>query len=449
MTEGSRPRNATARFLAWGSAELFFIIGVVIAIFFAILSPDVAKELKLSAGELGTLSGAFFVSYSVGQLVLGSLLGPYSPRLILGSMAVLCLIGCVLFAVSTSMPVALASRILLGIGLSSSFVGVVHIISRDYPNRFSFLASVSQSLANLTGAAVALIASFTTVFAVFRPPFIAVGLAMVPIAIALVLFSGGKSTEPHSQNEPAVPVGTVLTACFGSVQFWMGLVYYSCLFGTVLAYSDLWNIQFQMNFFGHTAQQSALLNAMLPLGVTIGSLAAGTWAQLRGDFVLPARAFGLLGVVVFAVMFVLVLDEALAMSANFFIGFALAGSILGLTAVQKHLPDFARATGTAIVATAAFVMGGVIQPLIGYLVEAPVHSGALLSHILLDNPNIGSDLIRNPDFATYQRGLALIIACVLTGFLASLFFRSPNSPESPETPETLKNSSKPDTTTAG
>ena len=215
----------------------------------------------------------------------------------------------------------------------------------------------------------------------------------------------------------------MLAACFGSLQFWMGLAYYSCLFGTVLAYSDLWDIQFQMSYFGHSSQQSALFNAAIPLGVTAGSLAAGTWAQIRGDFVLPARAFGLLAVLVFALMSVLVLDAPWAMAANFCIGFALAGSILGLTAVQQHLPEFARATGTAITATAAFVMGGAIQPVIGVMVEAPVRSGALFSRILLDTPGLGEHIVRNPDFATYQKGIALMLASVAIGFAASLLFR--------------------------
>lgn len=419
-----------SRFLAWVSAEAFFVVGVVVAIFFAILSPDVSKALKLDASQLGTLSGTFFISYSVGQLVIGSLLGPCSPRLILGSMALLSAAGCVLFAVSTSMPLALAARVLLGLGLSVSFVGVMHVIGRDYPDRFSFMASLSQSLANVAGALIALAASFTTLIGAFRGPFTVIGLVFVPIGIALLLFIGNRSGDARARAdaEPMAPIGTVLATCFGSLQFWAGLVFYSCLFGTVLAYSDLWDIQFQMSDFGHSAQQSALLNAAIPLGITVGSLVAGVWAQARGDFVLPARVFALFGVLVFALMYVLVLDMPMAIAANFCIGFALAGSILGFTVIQKHLPAYAKATGTAIVATAAFLAGGAIQPLIGIMVEAPVGTNAVFSHLLLEAPVIGAHLISDPDFATYQKGMLLIFISVLIGFLASLLFKRAPAP---------------------
>ncbi len=415
MNETNPSAPTASRFLAWVSAELFFIFGVIVAIFFGILSPDVSTELRLNASQLGLLSGVFFITYSIGQIVLGSLLGPWSPRLLLGSMAIVSAIGCVLFAASTSMPVALFARALLGVGLSISFVGVMHVISRDYPQRFSFMASLSQSLANIVGALMALAAGFTTVLSTFRGPFTVVGILFVPIAIALLIFIGRKSAGTPSQAEaaPKASVGAILAACFGSLQFWAGLVYYSCLFGTVLAYSDLWNIQFQLNFFKHSQQLSALSNAVLPLGVTFGSLAAGAWAQVRGDYVLPARVFGLLAVAAFGVMYTVFLPEWMALSANFCIGFALAGSILGFTAIQRHLPEYAQATGTALVATAAFVLGGIVQPAIGLVLEVPLHSTQLFQLIMSDDPNFGH----------YQKGMMLLFLSVLAGFLASLLFK--------------------------
>jgi MFS family permease len=419
------------RLLAWISAESFFIVGVVVTIAFAILSADIAGELGIGESQLGALSGTFFVTYAVGQLVLGAMLGSYSPRLLLGSMAALSAIGCLVFAASTSMPLALISRMLLGIGLSISFVGVVHVIGRDFPQRFSFMLALSQSLANLAGAAVALSASFTAILTAYRAPYTIAGVIFVPIAIALVLVAGGRTAASPARPEPAVPIGTVLAACVRSLQFWMGLVYYSCLFGTMLAYADLWNIQFQTSYFAHSIQESALLNAAIPIGVTVGSLAVGIWTQMRGDFVLPARVFGLLGVAAFALMLVLVLDMPLAIAANFLVGFALAGSILGLAAVQKHLPEFAQATATAIIASGAFILGGVIQPLVGMLVEVPVHSAAVFSRVLLNTPVIGGEVISNADFATYQKGLSLLIGYVFVGFLASLLFKPQNRKENP------------------
>ncbi|MEJ8571369.1 MFS transporter [Microbaculum marinum] len=424
-----------SRFLAWGAAELFFVLGVVVAILFAIQAPSVSGELDLSQSQLATLSGAFFLTYSIGQLALGALLGRLAPRLLLASAAIIAAIGCILFARSTSLPLAMIARVLLGCGLSVSFVGVVYVIGRDYPQRFSFMASLSQSIANLAGAAVALAASFTTALATFRAPFMVVGAMALIAAIGLLMFVGDRSKQAlPARPADTAPLARVLMVCFTSLQFWMGLIYYSCLFGTVLAYGDLWNIQFQTNYFHHSTQLGAVFNAAIPLGVTVGSLVAGTWAQIRGDFVLPARVFGLIGLLVFALMFVQDLDVPLAIWSNFLIGFALAGSILGLTAVQKHLPGFARSTATAIVATAAFVLGGAIQPLVGMMVEVPASSSALFGAVLRGNPEMAGNVVRDTDFATYQNGLALLIGYVLVGFVASLFFKRPGTEQAKASP---------------
>ena len=119
-------------------------------------------------------------------------------------------------------------------------------------------------------------------------------------------------------------------------------------------------------------------------------------------------------------MYAVPLPEWMALTANFFIGFALAGSILGFTAIQRHLPAFARATGTALVATAAFVMGGVIQPAIGFMLEVPLHSSQLFQLIMSEDPNFGH----------YQKGMMLLFVSVLTGFLASLLFKRAHAGES-------------------
>jgi hypothetical protein len=98
----------------------------------------------------------------------------------------------------------------------------------------------------------------------------------------------------------------------------------------------------------------------------------------------------------------------------FFVGFGLSGSILALTAVQKHLPVEARALGTALVVTAAFVLGGLLQALVGATLSGVGQATELLV------PGEPTD----PPFATYQRGLLWILGAVALAVVASLFFRS-------------------------
>jgi len=426
VSERVTANRQVARLLAWGAALMFKAASTVSAVLFALTSPSVLDELDLTESQLGTLSAVYLATYATGQLVMGTLLGRYPLRLIVAGTALLAAAGSILFAASPSMPFALAGRVLLGLGLSANFVALMHVISRDYPERFSFMSAISQSIPKIAGMAIAILASFTVFLTVFRMPHIILGAVFVLIAVTGYLFIGEKSVESPTvaSKRETVPFRTVLETCFKSGPFWLALIYFAAMNGTVIAYSGLWSMRFQVDDFGASIERAALMNALLAVGAGAGSVLAGLWAQRRGDYVLPIRVYGLIGVILFMVMFLFVLSKPLALVANFLIGFALSGSILGFSVIQKRLPEYAHSAATAITATAALIVGGVLQPYIGDLMAAPVHAHALLSSYIVGHPVFGMEVAIDPDFATYQKGLAPLLAFVIIGFLASLWFRS-------------------------
>lgn len=406
-----RTEMKTNRFFGWATAELFFILSVLAAVLFAILSSDIARELKLDASGLGTLSGVFFVTYAIGQLVLGSLMGTFSARLIIGITALLSGAGALIFGFSTGMTAAIFSRALLGLGLSTSFVGVVYIVSRNYAEKFAFMSALSQGLVNASAAALAILSAFIPFLVHFRAPFLILGILLLISAALLFVFVGGRPKQ-ESPGTARLSFFRALKVIITNGQFWVALVYYSGFFGTVLAFSDLWNIQFQIDFFKHTVAQSSILNAMVPLGVLVGSLVSGWWAN-RTNFVLPSRIFGLLSVAFFVVLIIFPLSTDIAGVMMFLVGFGLSASILALTAIQKHLPSGAAAPATAIVITVAYIFGGAIQPLVGSAIAAPHPAFVRLPLIPLNNPA----------FWTYQRGLIWILGAVVVATIASFFFK--------------------------
>jgi len=406
-SEATRPR----RFLGWATVELFFILSVLHAVLFAILAGNITQSLDLDASQLGMLSGVFFVTYAIGQLVFGSLMGAVPVRVLLTATAAVSAAGTLLFAFSGGLTAALIARVLVGIGLSSTFVGVIHIVSRDYGERFAFMSSLSQSLSNVSASLMAMLSAAIPFLVDFRTPFCVTGV-LLAVSAALMFFCLRAPEEPAVQQSRGARFGAVLAQCFRSGQLWAALFFYSGLFGTLLAFANLWNIQFQVRYFGHSIERSAVMNAMIPLGVTVGSIVAGLWAD-RVGFVLPARIFGMLSLVLFVTLLLVPLPAPLAGATMFFVGFGLSGSILALTAVQTHLPVEARPLGTAAVVTAAFGLGGLLQPLVG----------ATLSAIELSGINGAAA----PQFATYQGGLLWIVGAVALAFLASLFSKPARS----------------------
>ena len=400
------------RFLSWASAEIFFVFSVLVAVAFAILSNEIARSLKLTEADLGLLSGVFFITYAVSQLVLGILISRVPVRLVLGATALLSAAGTLAFSLSDGLTAALVGRAMMGVGLSSTFVGVIYLVGRGYGKNFAFMSSLSQSLVNVSAAALAITSAFYPILTDFRRPFqVLAGLFVLSAALVFAL-AGGQPPPSATASRP--PLSVAFKAVMASGQFWAALVYYAGTFGTLLAFADLWNIQFQMNFFQHTVQQSAVMNSMIPLGVTVGGLAAGAWA-VKSGFVWPARVFVLLVMVCFLVLLVLPLSSLTAGAVMFLIGCGFSGSTMGLTALQEHLPAYAAPLGTSLVVTGACIFGGLVQPLVGSAVGAPTRAGDLIALVMTTNP----------DFGTYQRGLLWLLASVLCAVVASFFFRAP------------------------
>jgi len=398
----------------WAAAELFFTAGVAVAILFAVLSGSIAKALNLTQAQLGQLSGIYTLAYSAGQLVLGLALSSRNVKVILGSGSALAAVGCFLLSSGTSFTGVMVSQILLGIGLSGTFVGLIFLVGRDFSTSFSFMSSLSQSITNITGAGLSLLASLTPWLSDFRATFRTMAFVLLGVAVAQFLLVHGRSGDSagRSAGGGAAPVSffEALGLAVRNFQFWMAVVFYAGLFGTMLAYANIWNIQFQINYFGNSPSEAAMMNAMIAIGITIGSLVAGAWSKKAG-FVLPARTFGLLGVAVFVLMAVLPLPRWDATGLILVMGFALAGSILGLSVLYAHLPPAATAVATSLVVTAAFVHGAILQTVIGTSLASASKQTVGSAHEAL--------------FVVYQHGMVWLIGSVAAAAIAAFFFKSP------------------------
>lgn len=404
----TQPAKNVGAVASWASAELFFTAGVAVAILFAVLSGSISKSLGLNQAELGQLSGIYTLAYSVGQLVLGVLLSSRNIKALLGVGSALGATGCFLLSTSTGYATALAAQILLGIGLSGTFVGLIFLIGRDFASNFSFMSSLSQSITNIAGAALSITASLTPWLADFRLTFRVMAVVLLGVAVLQFLLVRGKSAEPAADAAPATPFLAALRLAASNLQFWLAAIYYAGLFGTMLAYANLWNIQFQINYFGNSLQQSAMMNAMIAIGITVGSITAGMWAKKSG-FLIPARAFALLSLATFVLMAVLPVPRWEATGIILVMGFGLAGSILALSVVYAHIPPAATAVATSLVVTAAFVHGAILQTLIGNSLAHATPVASAGAHSAM--------------FTIYQHGMVWLLGSVLCSLIASFLFR--------------------------
>ncbi|HMV55144.1 MAG TPA: MFS transporter, partial [Rhodocyclaceae bacterium] len=99
----------------------------------AVISPDLTRELGLSAADLGLLTGAYFFSFAVAQIPVGVALDRYGPRRVEASLLVLAAIGALLFAFGQTLLQLAVARALIGFGVSACLMAALKAFSQWYP----------------------------------------------------------------------------------------------------------------------------------------------------------------------------------------------------------------------------------------------------------------------------------------------------------------------------
>ena len=358
---------ARRAWLSWGAAQLFFVLSVLVTVSLAIASPALVQHLGLGDGQWGQLGGAYFGAFSLAMLVFGSLLSTLSPRLLLGGTASLAALGALLLGSASSWPMALLAMVLMGIGLSIAFLGVVTVVGWEFPASYAAMTALSNAITNLCSCALALVSSVLPILTDASMAFRVLALLLLLAAALLVLvLPRAPRIRERSSDGAALPSlgiaglpAAVLTIGRSS-QFWLVALYVAGLFGAFLAYADLWNIPFQMRVFGHTINQAARLNAAFPLGVVLGSLVGGAWAR-RSGFLLPVRGFALLTLGVLVVLLQLPLNATAAALAFLLVGFSCSAGPLALAALPQHLPSSLVPVATTLVMTLAYLVSAGVQ----------------------------------------------------------------------------------------
>lgn len=116
----------------------------------AVIGPDLMTELALTPADLGILTGAFFLTFSVSQFPVGIALDRWGPRRTILVTLVIAFIGTLAFALGRNLFELSLARIVLGFGCAALLTGPMVLFSRWFPpDRFATMSSILIAVGNL------------------------------------------------------------------------------------------------------------------------------------------------------------------------------------------------------------------------------------------------------------------------------------------------------------
>lgn len=165
---------------------LAYVLSQFYRAFLAVMSPVLIEDLGVTAADLASASGWWFLAFAAMQVPIGAWLDKVGPRLTAGVLLVLGAAGAVLFAQATGALQIKLAMALIGVGCAPVLMAGYFIFARSYaPAAFGTLAALMLGVGTLGNVASSLPLSWAVTAFGWRETVL--GLAAITGAVALAI----------------------------------------------------------------------------------------------------------------------------------------------------------------------------------------------------------------------------------------------------------------------
>jgi predicted MFS family arabinose efflux permease len=333
---------------------------------------------------LGTLAATYFYVYTLLQIPVGVLADTLGPRKILAAGSAIAAAGSLLFALAPVWEVAAIGRTLVGIGVSVAFISILKLSAVWFtPQRFATLAGVTMFAGNLgavvAGAPLAWIVTLTS----WRTVFVALAVLSGLLALATWLRVRDRPEElgfaPVNAAAPAVgqvPWLMAVMRVLANPATWPPFIVNLGVGGSFLAFAGLWAVPYLQQVHGMSRVLAAQHSSLLLLGVAFGSMAIGMISDRLGSRLGVMRAAVVLYTLSWLPWILHVQWPVWASLAWFLLmGLLIPGFTLSWTIAKEANPPQYSGIATSVVNTGIFLGAGILQPLVGWVLDLGKASG--------------------------------------------------------------------------
>lgn len=350
-------------------AALFLFFEMALQVSPGIMTYDLMKSLNIDVFWLGVTSGAYFITYTLMQIPAGLFYDRFSARSVILLPLLICIIGGFLFALAPNFYLAACARIFMGFGSAFAFIGVLVVASHVYSKRyFTLIAGITQMLAALGAMCGALpLIPLINHFGWRATMMIISGLGLI-LFIAMIFYL--KLPNKHLSNTAATNSWVAFKSVAQKSQTWMIAIYACLLWMPMSVVASLYGIPFVEQYFKLSFSSSATVITFMWIGIAIGSPIFGFLADKAHKLKETLVVCGMLGVISFALITLVPINQAFLLILLFFIaGAACAGQALSFSLVSRNNKLEHRATAIGFNNMAVVISGFIFQPLIGYIIR--------------------------------------------------------------------------------
>ncbi|MEY8766015.1 MULTISPECIES: MFS transporter [Francisella] len=347
-----------------------------------VMGDNLIRDFGISHTQLGMLSSAYFISYTIMQIPAGVILDKYNRKVVISIATAFCVLGNYLFSATDNYEIAYIGRIFMGIGSAFGFIGAAKMAAMWLPERlFSTFIGFATVVGILGGLVTdTMLSSLVSELgwkegnAVFT--YIGVGILLL---IVLFIRDNPKHVQKFTHLSEANFKETIIKVLkiFCNIRFWSASIIGAVLFIPINVLGSLWGVGLIQAKFGLSQETASHINGVLFIGAAVGFTIAAIIASLTNRY----RRMLILSIISLAVILAIILYVPVNLSL-FTLLYFLLGAAAGPQAVTFGIAKIISPKGTAGSATAGVNMINnfipiILLPLVGYILT---HFGSLIDN---------------------------------------------------------------------
>ena len=346
-----------------------------------VLASDLMQAFSTSGAALGSLAAMYYYVYTAMQIPAGVLADNLGPRASVTAGSLVAGAGSILFGLAPEFNTAALGRLLVGLGVSVVFVGLMKANTLWFSERrYGLVSGLTLLLGNLGSILAAGPLALLLLWLSWRNVFIFAGGLSLLLAVITWLwvrnrpeeagFSALSDTPGKSQPVAREHWLLGLQAVMGNPAVWPGFWVNFGITGTLFAFAGLWGVPLLQDLFALSRSEASLYTTAALAGFAVGCLAMGALSDAlrrRKPVILLA---GLLSAACWLAM--IGLDWRPGWSGLLLyavLGLSAGGFVVSYGAAKEVVLPHRAGMAIAVVNTGLFLGAALMQPLFGWAMD--------------------------------------------------------------------------------
>ncbi len=357
----------------WLLTAIFFCYEYLLQVSPGIMATDLRQSFNINAASLGVMAAIYFYAYTAMQIPCGVLIDYFGARKLIAASACCCATGAILFGSSNIFILALAGRLLMGLGSASAYIGSAYVAATWLPkNRFTMLNGFIVTIGMLGAMGGQAPLALMVAKLKWQPTMLllgAIGLALAAL-IWLVVRDKKHHNEPQNFTQVEKKLLHGLRYIIHSKQTWLAAIYGGLMFTPTILFGAIWGVPFLTAKYQMSTTTAATLVAMLFLGWAVGSPLFGAWSdriKRRKIFII----ISVLGALLFfcGLIYIPHLPRLVIALFLFAAGFFSSAFIVAFSIAREINPSFAVGAAMGFMNAVNMIGGAILPPIIGLLLD--------------------------------------------------------------------------------